>query len=159
MPDLLRIEALRAGYGEPVVLPNMSLSLREGQVLLAKNSAPIPHNVHWTGGAKNPGNNVIIPPGNEVKITDLMTSPYPVSVKCDIHGWMNASVRVFDHPYFAVTNENGEFEIKDAPAGKYRLVMWHEEAGWVNGGKTGQEVEIKAGGTTEVNEKPTPDDK
>jgi branched-chain amino acid transport system ATP-binding protein len=33
MPDLLKIEALRAGYGEAVVLPNMSLSLPEGQVL------------------------------------------------------------------------------------------------------------------------------
>src|ERR1700754_4104533 len=33
MPDLLRIEALRAGYGEAVVLPNMSLRLPESQVL------------------------------------------------------------------------------------------------------------------------------
>src|SRR4051794_15678907 len=33
MPDLLKLEGLRAGYGEAVVLPNMSLSLPEGQVL------------------------------------------------------------------------------------------------------------------------------
>ena len=33
MPDLLKLEALRAGYGEAVVLPNMSLTLPEGQVL------------------------------------------------------------------------------------------------------------------------------
>jgi branched-chain amino acid transport system ATP-binding protein len=33
MPDLLALEALRAGYGEAVVLPNLSLRLGEGQVL------------------------------------------------------------------------------------------------------------------------------
>ena len=33
MPDLLSIEGLRAGYGEAVVLPGMSLHLAEGQVL------------------------------------------------------------------------------------------------------------------------------
>jgi branched-chain amino acid transport system ATP-binding protein len=33
MPDLLTIENLRAGYGEAVVLPNMSLGMPEGQVL------------------------------------------------------------------------------------------------------------------------------
>jgi branched-chain amino acid transport system ATP-binding protein len=33
MPDLLAIEGLRAGYGEAVVLPGMSLRLTEGHVL------------------------------------------------------------------------------------------------------------------------------
>src|SRR4029450_2908144 len=33
MPDLLAIDNLRAGYGEAVVLPKMSFSLAEGQVL------------------------------------------------------------------------------------------------------------------------------
>src|SRR5713101_130681 len=33
MPDLLRIDGLRAGYGEAVVLPDLSLHLPESQVL------------------------------------------------------------------------------------------------------------------------------
>jgi hypothetical protein len=107
-----------------------ALAMREGQTLIAKNSAPIPHNVHWTGGSKNPGNNVILPPGGKVEITDLVTAAFPVSVKCDIHGWMVANVYVFDHPYFTVTDENGEFEIKNAPAGTYNLVIWQEGIGW-----------------------------
>ena len=47
-------------------------------------------------------------------------------VKCDIHPWMNATVVVTETPYFAVTDKDGKFEIKDVPPGKYRLVAWHE---------------------------------
>jgi hypothetical protein len=68
-------------------------------------------------------------------------------------------VRVFDHPYFAVTDADGKFEIKDAPAGKYNVVMWQEGVGWVNGGKAGKTIEIPAGGTVEVNEKVKPEEK
>jgi len=50
---------------------------------------------------------------------------------------MWASVRVFDHPYFAVTNEKGEYEIKDAPVGTFRVFVWHS-AGGFSGGKDGR---------------------
>ena len=50
----------------------------------------------------------------------------PIQYKCTIHGWMTGYVRIFDHPYYAVTDENGKFEIKNAPAGKFRIVYWHE---------------------------------
>ncbi len=76
-------------------------------------------------------------------------------IQCTIHKWMNCWVRVFDHPYFAVTNEKGEFVIKDAPAGKFRLVVWQESVGWVvneNGksGKLGIPIEIQADKTTDL---------
>jgi hypothetical protein len=127
-----------------------ALVMREGQVLIAKNTAPIPHNVHWAGGTKNPGNNVIIPPAGKVEVKDLVASYLPVSVKCDIHGWMSSWIRVFDHPYYALTDADGKFEIPLAPAGDYQLVVWHEGVGWGPGGKTGQKITIKPGGTTEV---------
>jgi len=59
-------------------------------------------------------------------------------------------VRVFNHPYFAVTNEKGEFEIKNAPAGNFNLVVWQEEAGWVTGDRKGTPVSIKADGSSNV---------
>ena len=40
--------------------------------------------------------------------------------------WMNGYVWTFDHPYAATTDADGKFEIKNAPAGKWRLVVWHE---------------------------------
>jgi hypothetical protein len=65
---------------------------------------------------------------------------------------MKAWVGIFDHPYFAVTDKNGKFEIKDAPAGKYRLFVWHEEVGYLGGvkGRNGQVITIKKDGTTDV---------
>jgi hypothetical protein len=135
-----------------------AVALREGQVLIGKNSSAIAHNMKWTGGDDNPGDNKLIPAGGQIEI-ELVASLKPVAVECNIHPWMNAWVRVFNHPYFAVTDAEGKFEIKNAPAGKYNIVMWQDGVGWVNGGKNGKAVEIPANGTVEVNEKLKPEEK
>lgn len=129
-----------------------ALAIREGQILIAKNSAPIAHNIRWTGGLKNAGGNLIIPAKGEHVIKDLRADRIPVTVACDIHKWMKAWVRVFDHPYFAVTDENGNFEIKNAPAGPCRLIVWHESVGWRGGkeGRNGERITIKAGETSDM---------
>jgi hypothetical protein len=130
-----------------------ALGMREGQILLAKNSSPIPHNYKWSGDpfAGATGGNVLLPPGGSIPIKDLKASRLPVLINCNIHGWMKAYVRVFTHPYFAVTDENGAFEIPSPPAGDYRLVVWNEN-GWLGGakGKNGQPIAIKANAVTDV---------
>jgi hypothetical protein len=159
--------ALKAVPDKPVVLDQPcckfephALALREGQTLIAKNSAPIAHNVNWTGGIANPGNNVIVPPSGQVEIKDLKAARFPVAVSCNIHPWMKGWVRIFDHPYFAVTDADGNFEIKNAPAGAYNLVVWHEGAGYrdrkpveVNGKKVqiyGTKIDIKPDAVTDL---------
>jgi hypothetical protein len=124
-----------------------ALAMREGQVLVAKNSAPVPHNVNWQGSpAKNPGGNKIIPAGKDEKISNLKADRRPVAVSCNIHPWMKAWIRVFDHPYYAVTDKDGNFEIKDAPVGKFKIWYW-SDGGWKDGAKgaDGFPIEIKAG--------------
>jgi hypothetical protein len=136
-----------------------ALALREGQILIGKNSSPIAHNMKWTGEQDvNDGDNKLIPAGAKIEI-ELKASARPIIVECNIHPWMKAWVRVFNHPYYAVTDADGKFEIKNAPAGKYNLVMWHDGVGWVNGGKMGQTIDIPADKTVEVNEKMKPDEK
>ncbi|MFL5242764.1 MAG: hypothetical protein ACJ8FY_11705 [Gemmataceae bacterium] len=127
-----------------------ALALRKGQELVVKNSAPINHNVNYQGGANNPGNNVILPAGKSVNVKDLKPSKTPISVTCNIHGWMKAWIRVFDHPYFAITDADGKFEIKNAPAGDFQLVIWHDGVGWVKGGKNGLPVQVKGNGETDL---------
>ena len=61
--------------------------------------------------------------GWSVEMQELVADRFPITVSCTIHPWMRAWIRVFDHPYYAVTDDNGHFEIKDAPAGEYRLVV------------------------------------
>ena len=82
----------------------------------------------------------------------------PVIVKCNLHPWMNAWIHVFDHPYFAVTDADGKFEIKNAPAGKYRLLAWKDGAGWLNGDRKGREIIVKSNGTVEVSLTAKPDE-
>jgi plastocyanin len=158
-PDLKEVKDKEVVIDQPCCkFEPHALGLRAGQVLVGKNSAPIAHNMHWLGGDDNPGDNKLIPAGGKVTI-ELVASNRPVQITCDIHRWMKAWVRVFDHPYFAVTDAEGKFEIKNAPAGKYNIVMWQEGVGWVNGGKTGKAIEIPAGKAVEVNEKLMPEEK
>jgi hypothetical protein len=128
------------------------VAMREGQDLVVKNSAPIAHNVHVIGGVKGPDFNVILPPGGEKKVAadEIPARPTPITVKCDIHPWMGGYIRVFSHPYFAITDEDGNFTIKDAPAGDWRIVIWQESKGWVRGDKNGTPITVKAGAVTDL---------
>src|SRR5262245_35191575 len=133
------------------------LAIREGQSWVVKNSAKIPHHANILGGKEGPNVNPLIPPGKSVEIPakELTARPNPISVSCSIHGWMRAYARVFNHPYFAVTDADGQFEIKNAPAGNFRLVAWHPGVGWVTGEGTepdrnGMPINIRAGGVTNL---------
>jgi plastocyanin len=127
------------------------LALRQGQTLSVKNSAKVPHNTNIIGGAQNPNLNQIIPPGGHLDVANFKASSAAISVVCTIHGWMKGYIRVFNHPYYAVTDAEGNFEIKGIPAGTWNLVAWQEEKGWVTSGeKAGQPVTIKASDTTDV---------
>jgi hypothetical protein len=131
------------------------VALREGQTLIAKNNSPVLHNFNYVGG-EGQGDNKAIAAGAELPIADLKASGSAFTVSCGVHPWMKGYFRVFDHPYFAVTDADGRFEIKNAPAGKYSIVLWHEDGGWVTGSKKGKPIEIKPGGVTEVNETTKP---
>jgi hypothetical protein len=129
------------------------LAMREGQVLVVKNSSTIAYNVHWNGTPlKNREGNMIILAGGTIKIEGLKEDKFPLLVGCNIHTWMKARVGVFAHPYFAVTDENGHFEIKLAPAGEHRLKVYHESVGWRGGatGSDGEKITVKGGGITDL---------
>jgi len=128
------------------------VGIREGQELVAKNSATVSHNIRWTGHPDfNAGGNVTLPPGKEYVLPTLKAQKLPLLVECNIHPWMKGRIGVFDHPYFAVTDENGNFEIKLAPRGNYRLFIYHE-LGWRGGkdGKDGQPITVQGGQGTDL---------
>jgi plastocyanin len=127
--------------------PRITLA-RAGDTIVAKNSAPVAHNFSWSS-ANNGEHNPIIPAGGEHKIGPLNSEVSPIPYKCTIHPWMNGYVRVFDHPYNAITDDNGNFTLANAPQGKFRMVVWHEKSGFLGGrdGRFGTPIEIK-GDTT-----------
>lgn len=146
-PELKEIKDKVVKLDQPTCqfIPHV-LAMREGQELEVKNSAKISHNTSVNGGTLGPNFNEIIPPGETRTVKNFKAGL--VNVSCTIHGWMKGYIRVFKHPYFAVTDAKGNFEIKDAPAGTWNLVVWQEDKGWVNGGKDGQPITIKKGETT-----------
>jgi hypothetical protein len=153
-PSLKEIKVREVEIDQPccAFVPHC-LGMREGQVLVAKNPAPVSHNVRWTGNpAINPGGNQSLPAGQSYTIEGLKVDKLPLTIECNIHPWMKARVGVFDHPYFAVTDENGNYEIKLAPAGAWRLKVYHDAIGWRGGaaGRDGEKITIKGGETTDV---------
>ena len=118
------------------VFVNRVTCARVGDTLVVKNPAPVAHNFFWDS-ANNGTHNPTLAAKTDWKMPKpLAKEGPPIQYKCTIHGWMTGYVRVFDHPYYAVTDDDGTFEIKDAPAGKYRIVYWHENG--VRGGAKGR---------------------
>ncbi|HLG19121.1 MAG TPA: carboxypeptidase regulatory-like domain-containing protein [Bdellovibrionota bacterium] len=98
------------------------------QPLNILNSDPTLHNVHAMPKASKQFNAGM--PVKDMKITRKFEKPeIMVPIKCDVHPWMKAYVGVLDHPYYSVTNDEGAFEIKDLPVGKYTVTAWHEKYG------------------------------
>lgn len=115
---------------EPVVLDQVGchyvphvFGIQVGQPLTLRNSDPLLHNVH------------IIPKENkEANIGMPLVGDLPhvfdkpevmITIKCDIHNWMYAFAGVLPHPFFATTAPDGTYEIKNVPAGDYKIAFWH----------------------------------
>ena len=134
-PDLAKAKSKEHVIDQPKCQfePRITLA-RLGDTLLIKNSAAIPHNVNYASDIES--FNSTLPAGAQKKLDKpLEVQRSVINVACNIHGWMEAKVRVFDHPYYALTDKDGKFEIKDIPAGKWSIVYQHE--GGYHKGKAG----------------------
>ena len=99
-----------------------------GQDIEIVNSDSTLHNVHGMPTQSKEFNLGMPIPGMKLK-RKFEKQEVAVKFKCDVHPWMNAYVGVVDHPFYAVTGDNGTFEIKDLPAGNYVIEAWHEKYG------------------------------
>ena len=102
--------------------------VRVNQPVQIVNSDPTLHNIHALPKANKEFNNG--QPIQGMKMTHTFTEKeVMLPFKCDVHGWMNAYVGVLDHPYYAVTDKSGTFELKSLPPGTYTIEAWHEKLG------------------------------
>ena len=108
------------------------------------NSDPILHNVQFFQG-NDTLFNIAQPVQGQVNTTRVENAGI-IDVECAVHGWMRSSVVVVDNPYYAVTDENGEFSITDLPAGTYQVKIWHEYLG-----EEIRELTVTAGVETALN--------
>ena len=114
-----------------------------GQFIVLKNSDPILHTAHAAFGGEQPQFNVGLYPGR-VSRKPLITAGV-VKIRCEVHPWMTAYIVVTDHPYHAISDIYGEYELRDIPAGVYQLKVWHESLGTQE-----KRIEVKPAATQKV---------
>lgn len=119
-PGTYTIDQKKCAYSPHV------LAMPQGSELKILTSDPINHNIHTYSFDNDPINIMFLP---NQDYTQEMEEPEVVKVSCDLHNWMVAYIVVTPHSYFAMTQSNGSFEIKNVPPGKYTLKLWHESLG------------------------------
>jgi len=103
------------------------VGIQTGQELEVVNSDPTLHNVHSLS-KENPQFNVA-QPKQGMRLTKKFDKPEVFKVKCEVHTWMGAYIGVFNHPFYAVTGDDGTFRLKNLPAGEYTIETWQEKYG------------------------------
>jgi len=92
------------------------------------NTDRLLHNIHSVATDNAPFNRTQ-PKGRTIPI--VFRRPEIVRIDCDLHPWMRAWVVVAEHPFYGITNDQGEFTLPNVPPGKYVLQTWHETLGIV----------------------------
>jgi hypothetical protein len=104
-------------------------AMQKGERLHIRNNDPKLHIPHSYLQQKTvfmlslPFKNTILEATHKIRDAGIL------KLVCDTHAWMLGYVHVFDHPFFAVTDDKGAFSIANVPPGTYTLKAWHEEAG------------------------------
>jgi plastocyanin len=114
-----------------------------GQFVLVKNSDPILHTAHAVFTNDQPQFNVGLYPGRTSR--KPLIAAGLVKIRCEVHPWMAAYIMVTEHPYHAVSDIYGEYDLSDVPPGVYQLKVWHESLGTQE-----KRIEVKPAGTQKV---------
>jgi hypothetical protein len=135
-PSEVNPEAESRALAEPVefdqkgcVFEPHVLAVMEGNRVLLKSSDPVGHNVHSL--LRNTSTNLPVSQGASLPVEIRRADNRPGQVVCDIHLWMSAWWLTLNNPYFAVTNEKGEFSMENVPAGSQKVVVWSEATGFL----------------------------
>jgi hypothetical protein len=119
------------------------LAARAGGVLRLRNSDPLTHTVHATSGGQTVFN--VAMPLERMELTRaLPQASGVVDIRCDVHPWMHASVRTFDHPHFTTTDTQGRYRLPALRLGEVEVRTWHPRLG-----ESGRRVQVGEG-VTEV---------
>lgn len=144
-----------AGGGEAPVLDQANceyvpyvMGVQVGQKYKIKNSDPTMHNVHATPKA-NQEFNFAQPLKDQVNEKAFDKPEVLVRMKCDVHPWMFAYIGVTEHPYFAVSDKDGNFKISGVPDGKYTVEAFHVKTHMAKGQGVTQQVDVKGSTTAE----------
>lgn len=99
-----------------------------GAYLHLNSGDETPHNPHgWWNNTKTVFNITLLAPN--LKFKRKLRQPGTYRIECDTHSWMKSYILVFNHPFFALTDEKGNFVLKNIPMGRHTIRVWHEILG------------------------------
>lgn len=130
---------------EMLFVPRM-VAVQQGQAVRFENSDLCNHSVMASSTLAANQFNVFVS-SNQPHEHVFEVQKHPVQIGCSLHGWMRAWVYVVPHPWFAVSDVQGKFQIEAVPPGKYTLWLRHADTGL----QQRQDVEITGGKSTSVN--------
>jgi plastocyanin len=120
------------------------LGIQVGQTLKVINSDPLTHNIHPLAQVNRDWNQSQAP--GAAPLTRRFAQPeVMIRVKCNIHSWMHAWIGSVAHPYFAVTGEDGSFQLRNVPPGTYTIEAWQEVLG-----RREQQVTLEPSGKSDI---------
>ena len=133
-PDLVEASDAVVDFDQKnCVFLTHAVAMHVDQDLNLLNSDPVSHNTRIQGGSSGEANPLLPAGADPQKFKFNRKTRNPVPISCNIHPWMKSYVLAQDHPYFAVTDENGAFEIPNLPSGiALDLRVWHEASGLVD---------------------------
>lgn len=124
-----------AGRDEAVVIDQVGCEytphitgVRTNHDIIFRNSDGLLHNVNTTPQNNRPFN-ISQPTSMDAPPRRFSQAEVMVPIRCDVHGWMEGYIGVVDHPFFAVTGDDGSFRIEGLPPGTYTIEAWHEQYG------------------------------
>jgi len=143
-PKLKNAKPVIVDQRDMLFLPRV-VAVQHGQPVRFENNDLCNHSVQ--ANSRVPANqlNSIAGPNQPVEHT-FEPQKGPVQIGCALHGWMRAWVYVVPHPWFAITDVQGQFRIAAVPPGKYQLTFSHPDTNL----RETRTVEVRAGKDTEV---------
>jgi plastocyanin len=102
------------------------ITAQAGQTIKIRNSDDTLHNIH-PRPTVNQEFNIGQPRQGMESSHTFDKQEIMIPVGCDVHPWMRSYISVVGHPFFAVTKEDGSYEIKGLPAGDYEIEAVHEK--------------------------------
>jgi hypothetical protein len=127
-------------------IPRIS-AVAQDAVLEVKSSDPVLHNIH-TYREGTTLMNFAIPPRQNFTLSRKLDKPGGIKLKCDVHPFMRGAIFVAANPYYAITGEDGSYELSNVPPGTYTINTWHELAGTIS-----QQVTVPENGAVAWNAK------
>jgi hypothetical protein len=126
-------------------VPHVSVGFKDNKLIM-KNDDPVFHtfDIHASLNGKELYHVGLHEQGSAVTRTLAKTGL--MELTCYVHPWQLAYIYVFEHPYATVTDEKGEFVIKDVPPGTYTVEAWHEALGIIKM----QDVKVESGKTSTI---------